>query len=53
MVRTEVSNINGMGNFSVEVAYWRYWSLSQDDANEVQNILVNLMAILVILSFAI
>ena len=53
MVRTEVSNINGMGNFSVEVAYWRYWSLSQDDANEVQNILVNLMAILVFLSFAI
>ena len=53
MVRAEVGNIDGIGNFNKEVAYWRYWSLSQDDENEVQNILVNLMAILVILSFAI
>ena len=53
MVRTEVSNIDGISNFSQEVPYWRSWSLSQDDENEVQNILVNLMAILVILSFAI
>ena len=53
MVRTEVSSIDGISNFSKEVAYWRYRNLSKDDENEVQNILVNLMAILVILSFAI
>ena len=41
MVRTEVSNIDGISNFSQEVANWRSWSLSRGDANGVQDILVN------------
>ena len=54
MVRTEVSNSDGIGNFSQEVPYWRSWSLSRGDANGLQYILVNFDGyLLVILSFAI
>ena len=41
MVRTEVSNIACISNFSQEVAYWRSWILSRGDENGLQDILVN------------